>query len=102
LVFSTRSRIAVPVVGVLLSIGGFAGSAVAAPPSTAACPSEAAGTFTEHFNSKHLEKTALGAGDIVADPSSWVGVHGALFTKMISQATTGSCGGSSDGGGYQP
>lgn len=98
---SARSRIAIPLIGVVLSVAGFAGSAVAAPPSTTACPSEAVAMFSEHFNSNHLGETALGAGDIVADPIAWVGVHQTLINGMASKATTGSCGGSS-GGGYQP
>ena len=96
---SARSRLAVPVLGVVLSVGGLVGPAVAAPPSATACPSEAAGMFMEHFNSKHLGETALGAGDIVADPSAWVGAHMALFSGMAGKATTGTCG---SGGGYQP
>jgi len=57
--------------------------------------------FVEHFNSKHLGEAAFGAGAIVADPSTWVGAHAALFSGMANKATTGACSGSS-GGGYQP
>lgn len=101
---STRSRLAVPVIGALMSVGGLVGPAVAAPPSTTACPSEAVGMFLAHFNSNHLSKSLAGVGDAVSDPAGWVGAHETLISAMASKAT-GTCGGDSggsSGGGYKP
>ena len=99
---STRSRIAVPVIGALISVGGLVGPAMAAPPSTSACPSEAVGMFMEHFNSKHLSQPLFGFAAAIADPEGWATGHGPLFVGMATKATTGSCSGNSGGGGYQP
>ena len=88
---STRSRIGVTGIGVLMTLGGLMGPAKASPPpKTAACPSGAVGIFMDHFNSQHLGKTLFGAGSITEDPAGWTAAHEVLFASMASKAA-GSC-----------